>query len=537
MFTTLRKSISFNISLKIIVVYLCLTMGMLWAITHVVRQSFLIMENGDIVQSRGLVQRVLGMEMSSLSSMCQEYCAWDDTWSFLDGKNPKYVVNNLTHEYLNRSDLDLIIFLRADGSIAWSHSMKAGEILDVTPDGHTRDQQRLAAMIHRHATDYMMAPPSTVIVSTSYGPMMLAVGPVLHSNFSGIPHGFVIFGRLLDWGRTEQMAALTHTGLSIENVPSDKVAAYDAAPSSLIRRDTDRIHVPLLYRYLEDPGGMILDVSLERDMWKLGEKALGYLAAVVAVAGFVLVLVLIVIMRYSVLNPIKRLARHIGGVIEHEDLSSRIHTDRIDELGSLTNDYSRLLERIEARTLELNRANRELDNLASFDRLTGLANRRLFEFQANQDIAWLSREAKDSDHGGFLSLLLCDVDYFKLFNDTYGHLAGDTCLVAVGYSLLTFIRRSTDLACRYGGEEFVILLPDCRWGGAMAVAESIRAGIEGLAIPHTASKAAPVVTLSIGVAVRQVDADFSLEQLLEEADKALYRAKSQGRNQVVGPED
>lgn len=86
--------------------------------------------------------------MNNLRAICQEYCAWDDTWNYLDGKNPKYIENNLTHEYLKRSDLDLIIFLRADGTIAWSHAMKAGKILDVSPDEHTLELEKLATLTH-----------------------------------------------------------------------------------------------------------------------------------------------------------------------------------------------------------------------------------------------------------------------------------------------------------------------------------------------------------------------------------------------------
>lgn len=174
---------------------------------------------------------------------------------------------------------------------------------------------------------------------------------------------------------------------------------------------------------------------------------------------------------------------------------------------------------------ELQRVNRELESLSFFDQLTGLANRRNFDQTLNKQFL-LARRTQTP-----LSLIMCDVDHFKLYNDTYGHQQGDYCLTAVGKQIAAVVQRPTDLACRYGGEEFAIILPDTPKEGASLLAENMRKSVFGLQMPHSASKVADVVSLSLGVATQAGEFTAPAE-LLKVADSMLYRAKEQGRNRV-----
>ncbi len=170
-------------------------------------------------------------------------------------------------------------------------------------------------------------------------------------------------------------------------------------------------------------------------------------------------------------------------------------------------------------------ANIELQKLAALDSLTGIANRRRFD-EAMQ-VEW-QRGRRDKRP---LSLLMCDLDHFKSYNDTYGHPAGDLCLKKAAAVLTGNLKRPADLAVRYGGEEFAIVLPETDINGAMIVAEACRANLERLAI-DSAGTALGKVTMSIGVATMVPDAETELSQLMERADKALYAAKEAGRNRV-----
>lgn len=175
---------------------------------------------------------------------------------------------------------------------------------------------------------------------------------------------------------------------------------------------------------------------------------------------------------------------------------------------------------------DLVQVNRKLAALAAQDPLTGLANRRSFDETLKSEARRASRD------GAPLSLLLIDIDYFKGFNDTYGHVEGDACLQAVSACLLQYAKRPGDLVARYGGEELAIILPKTDLAGALVVAEVVRERIDALAIPHGAS-AFGHVTVSVGAAAMQGPyAEGSERQLVEAADSALYRAKASGRNRV-----
>ncbi|HWV58830.1 MAG TPA: diguanylate cyclase [Longimicrobiales bacterium] len=175
----------------------------------------------------------------------------------------------------------------------------------------------------------------------------------------------------------------------------------------------------------------------------------------------------------------------------------------------------------------LTRTNAELARLSSQDPLTGLANRRTLEDRLSQELARLRRNRES------IAVLLCDVDYFKAYNDRYGHLAGDECLRRVAGVLPQVANRAADLVARYGGEEFVIVLPGTDVRGGVQVAEAARSAVRSLGLPHDRSGAADVVTLSIGVAAAIADGMMTPDELLRRADAALYAAKATGRNRVV----
>lgn len=166
---------------------------------------------------------------------------------------------------------------------------------------------------------------------------------------------------------------------------------------------------------------------------------------------------------------------------------------------------------------------RQLDQLAKQDPLTGVANRRHFNIELERALA------HSQENGAPLSLILIDVDYFKRFNDHYGHQVGDMCLKEVAQALKRSVRTPSDLVARYGGEEFVLLLPNTDSEAATAVAQRLQDGLASLQLEHLASDVAPWVTVSQGIA--SIVSGEGASQLLERADQALYRAKESGRNQ------
>ena len=188
--------------------------------------------------------------------------------------------------------------------------------------------------------------------------------------------------------------------------------------------------------------------------------------------------------------------------------------------------HDSLERRVAERTEQLEDANRKLATLSITDGLTGLANRRHF------DDVLRSEHARSMRAGQPLSLIMLDVDYFKRYNDRYGHQAGDACLIRVAQTLAGRMRRASDLTARYGGEEFSIVLPDTDAQEARHIGEALRSAIEQLGIVH-ASADAGQVTISVGIAVQPAPCALDPDALLRLADAALYGAKDAGRNCVV----
>ncbi len=176
------------------------------------------------------------------------------------------------------------------------------------------------------------------------------------------------------------------------------------------------------------------------------------------------------------------------------------------------------------RTKELNEANKKLELLSHTDALTGVANRRYFDEVLAQE--WLRAIRNKS----FISLILIDVDFFKLYNDNYGHLEGDKCLKKIAEKLKSLVHRPIDLIARYGGEEFALLLPDTE--EAKSLANDCQQSIMALQIPHESSKAADVVTISVGLCTVAPQKGTESSLIIDLADKALYKAKEAGRNRV-----
>jgi diguanylate cyclase (GGDEF)-like protein len=216
-----------------------------------------------------------------------------------------------------------------------------------------------------------------------------------------------------------------------------------------------------------------------------------------------------------------------AGVNDLQDkLANHIERQTRDEL-ALAASRDQLAELVEQRTAQLKAANIRLEALTRFDPLTGLANRRHFDELKELEFNRAKR------HEQPFSVLMCDIDFFKLYNDTYGHAMGDQCLRDVALTMSALFCRSGELVARLGGEEFAVLLPGQTRDQALESAERLRTLLGNQKLPHSASTVSPYVTLSIGIAELDVTTMQRFDQLLQSADKALYRAKSQGRNRCM----
>lgn len=204
-----------------------------------------------------------------------------------------------------------------------------------------------------------------------------------------------------------------------------------------------------------------------------------------------------------------------------------------DELGNLVRSFVIMREDIKERESEIHEANenlsqlnQKLEQISNTDTLTNLANRRHFDETLAKEISRHSRQSIS------LALIICDIDYFKQYNDTYGHQQGDKCLRQVANSIKKTSARGEDLVARYGGEEFAVILPNTNEEQASKIAEKIRARVHDLDLSHKTSEVSDHVSVSLGFACVIPDSGTTMSGLIEDADRALYRAKREGRNRV-----
>jgi diguanylate cyclase (GGDEF)-like protein len=245
--------------------------------------------------------------------------------------------------------------------------------------------------------------------------------------------------------------------------------------------------------------------------------------------GFVCLFVLLgalVAAEKLIIQPIEMLAA-MAKRFGQGDWAGRAARSRLpQEFVPLARAFNAMAAQLIERERELVATNDRLTVIASIDMLSGLANRR--GFQSRLDFEWMKAQQYDCE----LSLLMIDVDHFKLFNDTYGHPEGDACLTRIGEALAGIAAETMGFAGRYGGEEFCLLLPNTDVGRAREIGEIVRAEVQNLAMPH-ATSSYQTVTVSVGVACTRPNDALTPGDLIEAADAALYAAKHRGRNAVV----
>ncbi|MBI5602891.1 MAG: diguanylate cyclase [Deltaproteobacteria bacterium] len=350
----------------------------------------------------------------------------------------------------------------------------------------------------------------------------------------------------------------------------DQAGTLIAHPSpDLVKQQTNLSNLEIVHRILAGKANGIYSyygtsvlgsaVRVERTGWLVVDQVplSAFLSLYVWILGLILLISLMIwllllwdlrkqLQRF-VISPLERFSRVTNALTAGDFTqagSLTAQSTAFAELNELAADFQSMSSTLQARedalrkakdelevqvsqrTQELVAVNKELQQLSSSDGLTGIANRRYFDQVLAQEWQHGIRQ------GSSLALVMIDIDFFKNYNDVYGHQAGDDCLKQVAGTLKATLRRSVDLAARYGGEEFAAVLPNTEMEGAAFLAEEIRATIEGLGIKHENSSISKVVTVSVGVAAVIPIMGTQPSMIIAPADQALYKAKHEGRNRV-----
>lgn len=472
-------------------------------------------------------------ELQSLADLAREFGAWDDTRAFVEGRSPEYPESTFSPAWLGQIALDSILICDLDARILWAwHARPGSELVEGAVLG---------------ALPRGVEPLPVSVYDLSRGELVaVAAWPITSNDFLAAPVGWFVITRTFGeamLGRIESRTGLKAEGVVVQARLPDGARLGGGGLSASYRDELGRRHLSLAMtnRRGEDIGHT--SWSRPRRLDPVLGRTIAGITIMSLVSSIVTALILILVLRGIVVRPLELISAHlerseregrVGG-----PLGLGVAAGRLDELGAAADHIDAMLEALERRRDELELANAELKRLAATDPLTGLANRRSFNEHVGKEMRRLARIHRQRSHIFLSAVLMCDIDYFKAFNDLYGHLAGDACLKAIALAIAGEVYRPGDIACRYGGEEFLILLPGTNLDGALIVAERVRLAVKQLGIPHGGSTASAVVTMSIGVALsRYADDDPSMDRIISVADQALYEAKQNGRDRVaVAPEE
>ncbi|MDP3653442.1 MAG: diguanylate cyclase [Rhodoferax sp.] len=513
-----------GIRLKILLVFgLCFGLmagATLWLLRQSVNASYQTIERRELVAHMGRVLQGLESVLAGLSSQTRDWAEWTDLYDY--ASNPRahgaWAQANLLPQSLESANLSLILLLDAKGAV----------LAQVAPPG--------AALNMVSATEGGAIPmgrfksqgrtPRCGLVATTLDLMAVCWARITRSDFSGAQVGTVVMGRLLTTDRQDKLRA--QTGLPFE------MRSALAAPEGLLHwpdvleandvggrgfwtaHDSQQYHLyySLLDAFGKDLGWITL--SLPRDVYAQGQHLFAQVRGQLVLILLGTALVLALALDGLLLGRLRRFSAQLVRVRQGAAWDARIDVRGRDELGLLAGEVNTMMGLIESQMAGLT-------TLSMTDTLTGLPNRRAFDERLRLEFARQQRTECA------LALLVLDVDYFKGYNDRYGHPAGDAALQAVAQVLRQACARASDLAARTGGEEFSVLLPETDAQGAQDIARHIQLLLQAQALTHENSAVAEVVTLSIGIAIAREE---SAQAFVQRADRALYQAKQQGRNRV-----
>jgi diguanylate cyclase (GGDEF)-like protein len=473
-----------------------------------------------------LVKNVLQNEFNTLATYNYDYAVWEDTYQFIQDLNEEYIEDNYVPDTFKSLEIEGAFYLDMQGEVLWSefYNWRQKDSLPVTIDSShfAFIAEKIRAKQNSAVTDdfaYYEVPKMAGLLEGSNGVNMYAATLIKRSDRSGDSFGLLVFVRQFNNSTLDKVANISGVEITYEAKNESKQQCKSEAGGVTISNAA-----PKREMYFNDVvGHCILAITvthaLHDDLTLFDDATLLIFLVLILVPVSLQLLV-----HFSLLRPLTDSISRVGVMLEKEQLSSLKSSPMISEIRWLNQDFNLLIERISLQK-------EQMEQLSLLDGLTSIANRRSFEFSFEH--LWQATLRTNQP----LAIVMCDIDHFKKFNDNYGHQAGDKAIVEVAQALSKRIARPHDVVCRYGGEEFVVILPDCNVSQCEQVLLAIQDMIKALEITHEYSPTINKLTVSMGVCVieniEQSLRSIDKELVLKVADDALYQAKQQGRNRFV----
>ena len=460
------------------------------------------------------IEAGLDASKNTLLAQARDWAIWDDTYAFVQGNNPGYPDTNFSQQMFEELHYQLMIFFNAQGELYFLAGINPATGQYHTCRSVEGECRWLADLVHAMQTSIKEDPQQRKsVLYAGFSPLIVASNPILRTDESGPPQGWLFKVRSMDadWlSSIERSTGLTTT-LSVVHDREDDDIAFDITGNTIFAQR-------FLTTYPSNEQ-IALGVKLKRTSYLASLATFRYVLLWTACLMLLVIGVVLLLLEKIILKPLKILTSFTQQISVDMTGTNRL-LKRVDELGILARAYQQQLKRQQ-------QLNAELIQLSTHDPLTELANRRLFDQRLQEAVSHALISAQP------LSVMMIDIDHFKLFNDHYGHTEGDSCLRRVAQTMHDVATAHGFFIARTGGEEFSAILPATSATQAMEKSQAISHAVDQLRYPHQLSPVAPYVSVSIGISQLNKDATMTPSELMSTADQALYAAKAAGRHRSM----
>ena len=472
------------------------------------------------------VSLVLQRELLGLHRVARDWANWNEMANFVSNPTPSFIVENFTQSSLDGLDLSLLAVFDRQARVIHHTISPYGDNADYWHDWLMSLTTHLPIVSTLVSSE--QAPPAlSGFLATDHGILLLSLQPVTRLDQSKPWFGFLLMARRFNPDYLVKVAGLNNANFTLRSMPTlaslagvERIDAQLYHPGQYEIKNGDA-NTQLQFRLLDinRQNNLLATLSFPRELDEFNGRSLEAASWFIFFSLIGMFLLLGWWINKSVLYPLLTVQRYVQAVRQRNDFVEEPSLPQ-DEIGALGRSFTGVLD-------ELILKQRTLTELSYRDPLTGVANRRHF------DEAWRQLFGRAQQIAHPIALLLIDIDYFKQYNDHYGHPQGDVALQRVAASFSQQVSGGLDLVARYGGEEFAIILVDYDEAQVSQIAERIRSAIVALELPHLNSRCAEVLTISCGVMVGVPGGSIDAKRWLLQADEALYQAKASGRNRVM----
>ncbi len=468
-------------------------------------------ERAVVTQELEKIERTLQISQQDLLAQARDWAIWDDTYEFVQGNYPGYTDTNFSQQMFEEMRYQVMAFFNAEGEVHYLAGINPATGQYHACYSAERECRWMAGLIRTMQASIKEDPEQGKSdIYAGSPPLMVASNPIFRTDESGPPQGWLFKVRPMNdaWLTLIEEYTGLPTTLSMADRNDDSEIAITISGNTILAQR----FLPT-YPHNEQ---LALGTQLTRPSYLASLETFRYVLLWTACLMLLVIGLVLVLLERIILKPLRTLTQFTQQASVDLKGSSNL-LERGDEIGILARAFQKQFMRQK-------QLNAELIQLSTHDPLTGLPNRRLFD-QRLQEIVNISLTT-----GQPLSVMMIDIDHFKLFNDHYGHPEGDICLQQVAQTMNDIATNHGFFIARTGGEEFSAMLPATSATQAMEKSQALSHAIDQLRHPHQVSPVAPYVTVSIGISQLNIEEVMTPSGLMTAADQALYAAKAAGRH-------